>query len=147
MELQFIKIRDVKTPSRANTTDAGIDFFIPDDLSGKLTVVPNHKIEIPSGLKMVIPQGYAGIFKNKSSIGAKGLLLGPCVVDSDYRGEVKIVLWNVSDKTITLKPGQKITQMLMQRIPMMGIYQITDELFEQYDNTKRGSGGFGSTGE
>ena len=145
--INFIKTREVKTPNRAHPTDAGIDFFIPDDLHpNNLTVKPHSCICVPSGIRAIIPKNHAGIFKNKSSIGAKGLLLGPCVVDSDYRGEIQILLWNVSDEEITLKPGQKLTQMLVQKVENDSMCQITEEAFESRQ-TERGNGGFGSTGE
>lgn len=145
--IKFTKTKEVKTPNRAHPTDAGIDFFIPDDAPEKdLAIYPGEKVVIDSGIKLIIPKGYAGIFKNKSSIGAKGLLLGPCVVDSSYRGEIKILLWNVSSDVLHLNRGQKITQMLIQEVGNDHMSQITEEAFNQ-DTTKRGDGGFGSTGE
>lgn len=97
---------------------------------------------------MVIPTGYAGVFMNKSSIGTKGIIVGACVIDSDYRGEVHIDLHNVGDKIEAFQPGQKIVQMLILPIHMVPyISEVDSNVFEKdYSNTQRGTGGFGSTG-
>lgn len=145
--IKITKIKNVKTPERGHPTDAGLDFFIPDDCPDNLLCIfPGEKITIASGIKMVIPTGFAGIFKNKSSIGSRGLILGPCVVDSSYRGEIDIVIWNISNNAQYLNRGQKVTQMLVQKVELDEVEEITNDVYNLH-TTERGTGGFGSTGE
>lgn len=140
------KIRNVKTPSRGTASSAGLDFYVPTDRES-FTLGPGESINIPSGIKMVIPSGYAGIFFNKSGVGVKGVFVGACVIDSDYRGEVHLNVHNVSTQEITYLPGQKITQMLILPISLETMTVVTEEAFSKYSNTERGENGFGSTGE
>lgn len=146
----YTKVRSVKSPSKGTDGSAGYDFFIPYDLPDLLTTIslaPGESINIPSGIKVVIPPTYAGIFFNKSSIGIKGLLVGACVVDSDYRGEVHLNVHNVSNKPVELSPGQKLVQMLVLPYHSAPMVELDNEYYDQtYSNTTRGSGGFGSTG-
>lgn len=144
--LIFNKVRDVKDPSRGTPDSAGIDFYIPNDYKSLLPLQPGQSVNIPSGIRLVIENGFAGVFFNKSSIAVKGLMVGACVVDSDYRGEVHLNVHNVSNKEITLLPGQKLTQMLILAVEPVKMYEATDEVFQKFNNTQRGTGGFGSTG-
>tara|TARA_R110000868_G_C10973188_1_gene771456 strand:+ start:11068 stop:11502 length:435 start_codon:yes stop_codon:yes gene_type:complete len=137
--------KDVKVPERGTSEAAGLDFFVPNEF-GPYVVEPGKSIKIPSGVKMVIPKGMAGIFMNKSSHGSKGILVGACVVDSDYRGEVHLDLHNVSLESFVIKPGMKIVQMIVQRVELEDITVITNNAFEAQADTERGEGGFGSTG-
>jgi len=86
IELHYTKIRDVKDPVRAHPTDAGIDFFVPNEQAWN--VKAHEDALIPSGIKLRLPEGYALIFFNKSSIPVKtGLIVGACVVDEKYFGD------------------------------------------------------------
>ena len=137
-------VRDVKQPSRSGS-DAGIDFFIPNDFNTS-TILPGESLCIPSGVKVIIPKDHVGIFFNKSGVAIKGLIIGACVIDSSYRGEVHIDLHNISRNHIIIEPGQKITQMLLQPISLQNFQLITEVEYEK-NKTSRGSGGFGSTGK
>lgn len=141
----FTKIKDVKTPARGTSESAGIDFFVPNDHPETL-LSPGKSVNIPSGIKMVLEPGTAGIFFNKSGVGVKGLIVGACVVDSDYRGEVHLNIHNISDVAQVIKPGQKITQMLIVPVNLDTVTEMSPEDYEGYNTTQRGSGGFGSTG-
>lgn len=143
--MNYTKIRDVKDPSRGTEGSAGIDFFVPNDQS-EIILKPGQSCNIPSGIKVLIPYGNAGIFFNKSGVAIKGLMVGACVVDSDYRGEVHLNLHNVSKLDICIKPGQKIVQMLVQPVVMNSVLEMTNDVYNLYCNTSRGTGGFGSTG-
>lgn len=145
--IAFTKVRKVKSPNRGTLGSAGFDFFIPEDQK-PFELYPGRSINIPSGIKMVIPHGYVGIFFNKSGVGVKGVQVGACVVDSDYRGEVHLNVHNMTiDSIIHFDPGQKLVQMLIMPLYEYGMTEIgTDEYKADYDNTERGSGGFGSTG-
>ena len=145
--MKISKIRNVKTPRRGTDGSAGIDFFVPDDYPTSLcTIQPNERFFIPSGIKANVPEGYALIAMNKSGVALKkGLLVGACVVDSDYQGEIHLHLVNTSYKAVTIEPGEKLTQFLLIPVDHCLVEVVNEgDLFEE--ETDRGSGGFGSTG-
>ena len=134
-----------KCPTRGTKESAGLDFYVPLDFETKV-MYNGDKLKIPSGVSMVIPEGKAGIFFNKSSHGSKGLFVGACVVDSDYRGEVHLDVHYLGDDSFIVTPGMKIVQMLLIDVQLLDCQQISKEAFAQLCDTERGSGGFGSTG-
>lgn len=142
---KFARVRDVKAPNRANETDAGIDFFVPNDFAEQF-VQPNGDIKIPAGVKVSIPSGFALVFMNKSGVATKKRLqVGACVVDESYQGEVHIHLFNVGRTAVKIYPGEKIVQGLL--IPVaydMPLETSADKLYDTLSS--RGEGGFGSTG-
>lgn len=148
-KLQFAKFpqgKNVKSPSRANSLDAGIDFYIPDDMSeAELLVAPHDRILINSGIKVNVPPGWAMIAFNKSGIATKtGLQVGACVVDSGYQGIIHISLLNTTDQYVQLQPGAKIVQFVMLRIGSHQPEEVSHEdLFQS--KSDRADGGFGST--
>lgn len=142
----FTKTRDVRSPARGTPDSAGLDFFVPND-HPKFTLKPGESVNIPSGIKLVLGTSTAGIFFNKSGVGVKGVLVGAQVVDSDYRGEVHLNVHNTSLKEVSFDPGQKLVQMLVIPVSLLGLFEVSNEQYDQYDNTVRGSGGFGSTGK
>lgn len=143
--LKFTKTRDVRSPVRAHETDAGIDFFIPNDFE-KVVLKPGDDVLIPSGIKVLVPRNFALIFKEKSGVATKKkLTIGACVVDSDYRGEVHLHLFNNGNVDQELNPGDKITQGLLIPIALDTPEEISNEEYDK-NETERASGGFGSTG-
>lgn len=136
--MQLLKVRDVNNPKRANTLDAGLDFFVPNkidytdfadlnDLSPnsdlklelneqghilKVFIPPHCRIKIPSGIYVKdMPKNHAMLFLNKSGIAAnKGVVLSACLVDEGYQGEIILCFINTGNHTIELVPGVKITQ-------------------------------------
>ena len=145
--MKISKTRDVKTPIRGTEGSAGIDFFVPNDYPiGLTTIKPGERYFIPSGIKANVPEGYALIAMNKSGVALKkGLMVGACVVDSDYQGEIHLHLVNTSYKAVTIEPGEKLTQFLLIPVDHCAVEEVAEEvLFEE--ETIRGAGGFGSTG-
>lgn len=145
--MKIAKIRNVKTPRRGTDGSAGIDFFVPDDYPTNLcSVRPGERFFIPSGIKANVPNGYALIAFNKSGVALKkGLMVGACVVDSDYQGEIHLHLVNTSDKEVTIEPGEKLTQFLLIPVDHSMVEEVNPgDLFDE--ETDRGAGGFGSTG-
>jgi len=137
------KVKDVKTPARGTGKSAGLDFFVPDDFE-KSKVWPGKSILIPSGIKAQVPEGYALIAFNKSGVATKeGLVVGACVVDEDYEGEIHLHMINVGDKVVDIVPGQKLTQFILIQINYSDV-QVVQEFPARH--SERGSGGFGSTG-
>lgn len=143
--LKFTKVRNVKSPIRAHRTDAGIDFFVPDDYE-LIQLKPNEDTLIDSGIKVIVPEGYALIFKEKSGVAVnKKLTVGAAVVDSDYRGVVHFHLFNNGTDLVSIKPGDKIIQGLVVPVSLCEVEEVSNEEYNKND-TERGSGGFGSTG-
>lgn len=141
----FTKVRDVKTPSRGTDEAAGLDLYIPNDVK-PFMLGPNESINIPSGIKVRLPPNMVGIILNKSGIGIKGVLVGAQVIDSDYRGEIHINIHNVSKLDVSFQGGQKAVQMLLMPVALDIPVEETQDSYNQHSETKRGEGGFGSTG-
>ena len=154
MSIKVYKIREgAKLPHKAHSSDAGYDlFYCPDGSQKKLYDTPDYHIPpgssrvIPTGLKFQIPLNTMLEIKNKSGIASKRqLIVGACVVDPGYDGEVFVNLHNIGSETQIIKPGQKLAQCML--IPLMdpGI----EEVLEDGLNTahSRGSGALGSTGD
>lgn len=142
--MKYSKVREVKTPNRGTNESAGIDFYIP--VGEDVFIKPQDKALIPSGIKMDIPNGTMFQVMNKSGVAVKkGLVVGACVVDSDYQGEIMFNVWNISDKAVSLESGTKIVQMVLVPILFPVLEQVgLERLFT--NDSERGSGGFGSTG-
>lgn len=144
--MKYTKVINVKDPVRANPTDAGIDFFIPEDFK-EVILQPGEDILISSGIKLIVPEGYALIFKEKSGVAVKKkLTVGAAVVDSDYRGIVHFHLFNNGLEPQSIKPGDKIIQGLVVPVLLCKLNKISNEDYDKYE-TERGEGGFGSTGD
>ena len=143
--MKFCKIRDVKSPERSHNTDAGIDFFIPNDFE-TTQIFPHSSINIPSGIKAKVPHGYALIAFNKSGVATKlGLDVGASVVDEGYQGEIHLHLTNTTDYYAKIEKGQKIVQFILLPVNYEMPEEVNeDELFDS--ESARGEGGFGSTG-
>lgn len=142
-----IKIKKLKenavVPKRATEGSAGADLYAC--IENDITIHPGGLAMIPTGIAIELPDSGMGAFLfARSGLGVKhGICLsnGVGVVDSDYRGEVCVGLCNVSDKEYTIKPGERIAQMVIMPV-ICADFMLTDEL----GDTQRGSGGFGSTG-
>jgi dUTP pyrophosphatase len=138
--LKFKKVRDVKTPEYGNRYAAGMDFFVPNDYI-PLTLDTNESALIKSGIIVELDPEYCLLGVNKSSRGSSGLVVGACLIDSDYRGEIHLNVWNVSKLPIVIKPGEKLVQFIYQKAEQPSLIEV-DHITE----TNRGKGAFGSTG-
>lgn len=144
--MKISKIRNVKTPERGTPLSAGLDFFVPNDFPGEHFLLPGDAVNIPSGIKVKVPHGFALVFMNKSGVAVKkGLQVGACVVDEDYQGEVHLHVRNTSTDVQSIKPGEKLVQALLIPVDYCDVEVVNvDELYEK--GAQRGEGGFGSTG-
>lgn len=134
--------RDVKPPSRGTSLSAGLDFYVPNDYSQTLRC--GDAALVPSGVKAHVPAGHALVAFNKSGVATKlGLIVGACVVDEDYEGEIHLHVINATQGDVTINPGMKLIQFLLLPVNYV-VPQIVDQLLPR--NTERGAGGFGSTG-
>ncbi len=139
MELKAKKTRpDAKLPRYGHTGDAGLDLFASGDF-----VLEKGRVEaIPAGIVVAIPEGFVGLVWDKSGLSLKGVHRLAGVIDSGYRGEVKVVLINLGDAPFVIENGMKIAQMLVQPVTVVQVVEADD-----LDDTSRGEGGFGSTGK
>tara|TARA_Y100000593_G_scaffold94950_1_gene197528 strand:- start:2631 stop:3107 length:477 start_codon:yes stop_codon:yes gene_type:complete len=154
--ISFYKVReDAKLPERAHPTDAGADiFYCPDrDWSSKckwegdtILIAAGESCLIPTGLKVDLPSGYMLEIKNKSGVATKKrLIVGACVVDAGYTGEIYVNLQNIGRQNQMIEPNQKIAQAVVVPIATPEIVETKHD--PASGETSRGSGGFGSTGE
>ena len=133
-----------KAPNRAHPTDAGSDLhaYFGADLPGAyMDIEPGAQQLIDTGVALKIPVGYAGFVMPRSSMRAKGVTSwGDGLIDSAYRGTIKIVLANRGTETFRIKAGDRIGQIVIQQIELVDFVDI-------WNDTSRGTGGFGSTGK
>ncbi len=108
-----------------------------------VTINPGRWALIPTGIHLEIPEGFEVQVRPRSGLATKGItvLNTPGTIDSDYRGEVKVILINLSHEPYTVKPGERIAQAVLAKV-----YKADFELAEELTRTERGEGGFGSTG-
>jgi len=155
MILEYAKVReDVISPERANPSDAGLDvFFCPDcetwDFDQRAVhLKPGESGIFPTGLKFAVPHGYMLGVKNRSGNASKrSLLVGACVVDSGYEGEVFVNLHNVGKDTQQITPGMKIAQLVLIPVVHFRAMENAEEAIYQYPMTisQRGEDSLGST--
>lgn len=150
MIVEYAKVRDsAYSPERANPSDAGLDvFYSPENPYNKMYLATKSSRVIPTGLKFAIPHGYMLEVKNRSSVAVKRqLLVGACVIDSGYEGEVFVNLHNIGVESQTLKPGDKIAQLVMTPVVHFRPLETTEETLYSYPMTisTRGDGTLGST--
>lgn len=129
---------DAKLPKRAHPCDAGLDIYAVESC---ILYSGVHAV-LPTGFQMAIPPGFVGIIKPRSGLAVKhsiDVLAG--VIDSEYRGEVKVTLLNHSERQMEIKKGDRIAQLLIVPVSLETPIEVED-----LDCTARGSGGFGSTG-
>lgn len=161
--MNYIKVRDVKSPQRGTSKSAGIDFFVPNDFSTKV-LLPGSDVLIPSGIVADVPENFmlmaaekSGVVTSKEAVEECGrapkpdafksiVVVGAKIVDEDYQGEIHIHLINVGRNLVTIKPGMKITQFILVPVFYDELNELTsrEELFPEA--SERGSGALGSTG-
>ncbi|MFA5023767.1 MAG: dUTP diphosphatase [Patescibacteria group bacterium] len=127
-----------KLLQKAHAGDAGYDLYANDFYS----ISPYGQALVTTGLKMAIPEGYVGLIWDKSGLAFEGLKTMGGVIDSNYRGEVKVVVKNLGEEIFNIVPGQKVAQILIQAVPDL---KISAEKIN--DSTDRGTNNFGSSGK
>jgi dUTP pyrophosphatase len=143
--------RDSLLPTRGSDKAAGYDVYayVPDETFDDGTVIkkeividPKQRKLVGTGLMVIVPEGHYGRVAPRSGLAVKKCVdVAAGVVDEDYRGELKVVLVNNGNYPFVVRTGDKIAQLICERISYPSIEQI-----ETVDETKRGTGGFGSTG-
>jgi len=143
VKVHIINESDNPLPQYGSEGAAGLD--IRAWLKEPISLAPMQRMLVPTGLKIEIPQGYEAQIRPRSGMAIKqGLtcLNTPGTIDSDYRGEIMIILINLSMEMQIIHPGDRIAQMVIQRYEKI----VLNEVYELSD-TERNSGGFGSTGK
>ncbi|MDX6769456.1 MAG: dUTP diphosphatase [Elusimicrobiota bacterium] len=124
-------------PTRAHADDAGLDLYGLEDL----TLAAGQGQVVRTGVAVAVPAGHVGLVCDRSSLAKRGLKTAGGVIDAGYRGEVGVVMWNISGAAQALKKGERLAQLLIVPVATPAPVE-TEELGE----TARGAGGFGSTG-
>lgn len=144
MKVKIINKSDNNLPAYETVNSAGMDLraYLPE---GAVVMKPLERALIPTGLFMEIPEGYEGQVRPRSGLAIKNgitVLNTPGTIDADYRGEVKIILINLSNEEFTIKSGDRVAQIIFARCEQMELEDV-----EILSDTERGAGGFGHTGK
>lgn len=144
VKLKVERLEHAKSlPAYATGGSAGMDLTFASE--EEFVLEAGSRAKLPTGLKLEIPEGYEAQVRPRSGLADKaGISLTNCVgtVDSDYRGEVKVLVVNHGQEAYTFKPGERIAQMLIAPVLKVEIEEVSS-----VDKTDRGEGGFGSTGK
>ena len=144
MKLNIVNKSNNVMPAYETINSAGMDLraYLPD---GELVIKPMQRALVPTGLFMEIPVGYEGQVRPRSGLAIKSgitVLNSPGTIDADYRGEVKVILINLSDVDFVIKSGERIAQLVIAKHEQMEVVEV-----ETLSETERGAGGFGHTGK
>jgi len=134
--------KDLPLPSRATPMSAGMD--LRANIVGEVVILPGERKLIPVGIQIALPFGYEAQVRPRSGLALKygiGSPNSPATVDADYRGELKVILINLGDEAFTIKRGDRIAQLVINKIEMIDFTEA-----ETLPESIRGEGGFGSSG-
>jgi dUTP pyrophosphatase len=143
MKVKITNKSNNELPAYETACSAGMDLraYLPD---GAILLKPLQRALVPTGLFMEIPNGYEGQVRPRSGLAIKNgisVLNTPGTIDADYRGEIKIILVNLSDKNFVINSGERIAQIVFAKCEQMEVVNV-----ETLSETERGTGGFGHTG-
>lgn len=142
MTVKIINESRWPSPMYATECSAGVD--LKANIEEPVVLHPMQRMIVPTGLRIALPFGTEAQVRPRSGLAAKygvTVLNSPGTIDADYRGEIGVILINLSDKDFVINPGERIAQMVIAK------YEKVDwEEVESLDDTDRGEGGFGSTG-
>lgn len=141
-EVRIVNVSGYPAPSYATELSAGMD--LKASIEAPVTIGPLERVLIPTGISIALPEGTEAQVRPRSGLAAKHgitVLNAPGTIDADYRGEIKVILVNLSNDPFVINPGERIAQMVVARYE-----KVVWEEVEALDDTARGEGGFGSTG-
>lgn len=142
MKVNIVNRSRFPLPQYATVHSAGLD--LRADLEQALILKPLERSLVPTGLYIELPEGYEAQVRPRSGLAAKhgiSIVNTPGTIDPDYRGEIKVILVNLSDVPFSLEPGERIAQMVIARFEHISWNEV-----ETLSETERGEGGFGHTG-
>ena len=143
LQLPVINEGPFELPAYATQSSAGLD--LKAVLAEAVTLGPLERKIVGTGLKIALPEGYEAQVRPRSGLAAKHgitVLNAPGTIDADYRGEIGVILVNLSNQPFTIQPGERIAQLVVAQYS-----QVEWSPVESLDSTQRGEGGFGSTGK
>jgi len=143
MIAKIINTSKYPTPEYKTEGSAGMDLYA--NTVFETTIAPLQRVLVPTGIYIELPKGYEAQVRPRSGLAAKNgvtVLNTPGTIDSDYRGEIKVILVNLSNEDFVLKPGERIAQMVVAKHE-----RVDWEEVKVLEATERGEGGFGSTGK
>ena len=135
--------KKVSLPKYETSGSSGMD--LAANIDAKIEINPGDTAIVPTGLKLAVPSGFEAQIRPRSGLAAKKkitVLNTPGTIDADYRGEIKVILFNLSKNIFSIESGDRIAQMVICPIEQVDLEEV-----DSLDDTKRGSGGFGSTGK
>ena len=143
--VKILNLSDNPNPEYKTAGSAGFDLATADTV----VIAPGGTVIVPTDLWMIIPEGYEGQIRLRSSMYKRDVVMpnAPGTIDSDYRGQIFIPLRNLSQwDAVAFKKGERIAQMVIKEVPQIPLEFLTSDQFASYQPTSRGEGGFGSTG-
>jgi dUTP pyrophosphatase len=135
--------KEISLPKYETSESSGMD--ISANIGSSISIYPGDTAIIPTGLALSIPRGFEAQIRPRSGLAAKqkvSVLNTPGTIDADYRGEIKVILINHSKELFTVEKGQRIAQLVICPVIQVQLKEV-----DNLDETKRGEGGFGSTGK
>lgn len=136
--MKIVLNEGIRLPQKSHLPDVGLDLFLPQDISIK----PLETITIPLGIRISVPEGFAGMLVPRSSIADKGLIIQTAVIDPDYTGEIHLIMTNCSEKTWKLEKDFRVCSLI--------VYSVLNcrlDVVDHLEVTNRGEHGLGSTGK
>jgi len=141
--VQLVNTSTNDMPAYATTHSAGVD--LRADLKEPFNLKPMQRMLVPTGLFIALPEGTEAQIRPRSGLAYKQgitVLNSPGTIDADYRGELKVLLVNLSDKEVTIAHGERIAQLVVAKYERVRFQEV-----KELDSTDRGAGGFGHTGK
>jgi dUTP pyrophosphatase len=142
MQVRIKRLKNVPMPAYATSGSAGMDLSAAIDKP--VVLAPGKRILVPTGIAVAVPEGFEMQLRPRSGLAIKhgiSLLNTPATIDSDYRGEIIVIMVNLGDEDFTIEPGMRICQMMIVPYP-----KITWQEVDSLDETERGEKRFGSSG-
>ena len=136
------RARDLPLPARATPGSAGLDLRASVDEA--VSLAPGERRLVPTGIEIALPPGFEGQVRPRSGLALREgltLLNSPGTIDSDYRGEIAVILINLGERQVTVRRGDRIAQLVIQRVREASLHEV-----EELPETARGAGGFGHSG-
>lgn len=143
VKVKIVKEKSVILPKYETIGSAGVD--VRANIEEAITLNSLERVLIPTGIKMEIPLGYEVQVRPRSGLAIKHgitMLNSPGTIDSDYRGEIKVIVVNLSKESYVIQPNERIAQLVLNKVEQMEFVEV-----EILDETERGEGGFGHTGK
>ena len=143
MKIKIVNSSPYPTPSYATALSAGVD--LRANISESVTLAPLQRALIPTGLRIELPEGYEAQVRPRSGLALKkgiSIVNAPGTIDADYRGDIGVILINLSAEPFVVEPGERIAQMVIAHYTRAEWVEV-----EQLSESERGEGGFGSTGK